>query len=52
MRTIVSAALLLLALAGCANMEVGVQQQGTLPRGFSPAGLALPLQQPRLVAQK
>ena len=42
MKTILPAILLLLALAGCANMEVGVQQQGTLPRGFSQPGSPFP----------
>jgi hypothetical protein len=46
MKTIVSAILLLLALAGCANMEVGVQQQGTLPRGFSQPGSPFPYNSP------
>jgi hypothetical protein len=41
MKTIASA-ILLLAIAGCANMEVGVQQQGTLPRGFSQPGSPFP----------
>ena len=31
----VAVTILLFALAGCANFEVGVQTQGTLPRGFS-----------------
>ena len=42
MKTILSTILLLLVLAGCANMEVGVQQQGTLPRGFSQPGSPFP----------
>ena len=39
-------AILLLALAGCANFEVGIQTQGTLPRGFSQQGSPYPYNAP------
>jgi len=45
MKTIPSAVLLLLALAGCADMQVGVQSQPA-PRGFSQPGSPFPYNSP------